>query len=272
MIQSRYTSLSAKERQIADFILAHPDEAVHPSIEELSQRIGTSESTMVRFAKKLGYSGYQRFRIALAQETIPPAQQLFEAEVKKGDDVAALVFEQARSNLEQTYALLDKKTITKASTLIAQSNALYLMGLGGSNIIAQDAYHKLIRTGLNCHWASDFHIQLMEASQAQEGDVALIISHTGSGWDTLALAEELKERGAHLIVLTSNQRSPLAKAADLVLAVSAGHSPVVAESFSARITSLVLIDVLYIEVLELLGERGITNLHKMRSVIAKRRR
>ena len=112
----------------------------------------------------------------------------------------------------------------------------------------------------------------MEASQAQEGDVALIISHTGSGWDTLALAEELKERGAHLIVLTSNQRSPLAKAADLVLAVSAGHSPVVAESFSARITSLVLIDVLYIEVLELLGERGITNLHKMRSVIAKRRR
>ena len=70
-IKERYDDLSAKEKQIADFILEHPRESVNPSIEELAERIGISESTMVRFARKLGYSGYQRFRIALAWKRSP---------------------------------------------------------------------------------------------------------------------------------------------------------------------------------------------------------
>jgi DNA-binding MurR/RpiR family transcriptional regulator len=114
-------------------------------------------------------------------------------------------------------------------------------------------------------------MQLMLASQAGADDVALLISHTGVGHDTLALAEELRNNGCFLIVLTSNTRSPLAKLGNLVLSVSSPASSVVAESFSARITSLVLIDVLYVEVLEHLGEAGVENLNKMRSVIAKRR-
>lgn len=145
------------------------------------------------------------------------------------------------------------------------------MGLGGSNIVALDAYHKMIRTGLMCQYSGDYHMQLMLASQVGEGDVALLISHTGSGHDTLALAEELKANGCTLIIMTSNPRSPLAKTGDLVITVNAGRSSVVAESFSARIISLVLVDVLYVEILEMMGNRGVENLNKMRSVIAKRR-
>ncbi len=270
-IRTKYATLSAKEKKIADFILEHPKESVNPSIEELAERIGISESTMVRFARKLGYTGYQRFRIALARETIPSSEQLFETEVSEGEDPADMVFANARKNLEETYAKLDRNVLKEAAKRFALSHTLFLMGLGGSNILAQDAYHKLIRTGLNCQYASDYHMQLILASQAGEGDAALLISHTGAGHDTLALAEELRNNGCFLIILTSNIRSPLAKLGDLVLSVSNPTSSVVAESFSARITSLVLIDVLYVEVLEHIGETGVENLNKMRSVIAKRR-
>ena len=270
-IRSKYNTLSAKEKKIADFILEHPKESVNPSIEELAELIGISESTMVRFARKIGYSGYQRFRIALARETIPSNEQLFESEVTEGEDPVDLVFRHTRKTLDETYAKLERKTVRDAASLLAGCRNLYLMGLGGSNILSQYAYHKLIRTGLNCQYASDFHLQLMLASQASEEDTALIISHTGSGHDTLALAEELRNNGCKLITLTSNTRSPLAKMGDLVLAVSTGSSPVVAESFSARITSLVLIDVLYVEILEILQDKGVENLNKMRSIIAKRR-
>lgn len=270
-IRSKYQSLSAKERKIADFILEHPKDSVNPSIEELAERIGISESTMVRFARKLGYSGYQRFRIALARETIPSNEQLFETEVSDEGDAAEIVFRNACKNLESTYAKLDRTVIHAISTLVAGCKRLYLVGLGGSNTLAQDAYHKLIRTGLNCQYASDYHMQLMLASQAKEGDVALIFSHTGSGYDTLALGEELKHQSCKLVVLTSNTRSPLAKMGDLVLGVQGNASHVVAESFSSRITTLVLIDVLYVEIMELLKENGLENLNKMRNIIAKRR-
>lgn len=270
-IRTKYSSLSTKEKKIADFILAHPRESVNPSIEELAERIGISESTMVRFAKKLGYSGYQRFRIALARETIPAELQLFETEVQQGDDVVDVVFRHACATLEETHAKLNRAVIKEAAQLMTGCRSLLLMGLGGSNIVALDAYHKMIRTGLMCQYSGDYHMQLMLASQVGEGDVALLISHTGSGHDTLALAEELKANGCTLIIMTSNPRSPLAKTGDLVITVNAGRSSVVAESFSARIIALVLVDVLYVEILELMGNRGVENLNKMRSVIAKRR-
>ncbi|HPZ16231.1 MAG TPA: MurR/RpiR family transcriptional regulator [Sphaerochaeta sp.] len=270
-IRTKYSSLSTKEKKIADFILAHPRESVNPSIEELAERIGISESTMVRFAKKLGYSGYQRFRIALARETIPAELQLFETEVQEGDDVVDVVFRHACATLEETHAKLNRAVIKEAAQLMTGCRSLLMMGLGGSNIVALDAYHKMIRTGLMCQYSGDYHMQLMLASQVGEGDVALLISHTGNGHDTLALAEELKANGCTLIIMTSNPRSPLAKTGDLVITVNAGRSSVVAESFSARIISLVLVDVLYVEILEMMGNRGVENLNKMRSVIAKRR-
>ena len=78
-IHSLIDSFSAKERKVADYIIANPQDAVHPSIEELSETIGVSESTLVRFVRKLGYGGYQQFRIALATETVAPDSLVYEA-------------------------------------------------------------------------------------------------------------------------------------------------------------------------------------------------
>lgn len=270
-IKEQYDNLSAKEKQIADFILEHPRESVNPSIEELAERIGTSESTMVRFARKLGYSGYQRFRIALARETIPSTSQLFEREVIDAADGFDAVFTSAITSLIETQKILDRTLIMSVATMMANARNVYLMGLGGSNIVAEDALHKLVRTGIICQWAADFHLQLMMASQGSNEDVALLISHTGSGYDSLALAEELKANDVPLVVLTTNARSPLARLADYVLAVKAGSSMTVAESFSARIVDLAIIDLLYLQVMEVLKERGIEQLNKMRASIAKRR-
>lgn len=270
-IKDQYDNLSAKEKQIADFILEHPRESVNPSIEELAERIGISESTMVRFARKLGYSGYQRFRIALARETIPSTSQLFEREVIDAADGFDAVFTSAITSLIETQKILDRTLIMSVATMMANARNVYLLGLGGSNIVAEDALHKLVRTGIICQWAADFHLQLMMASQGSNEDVALLISHTGSGYDSLALAEELKANDVPLVVLTTNARSPLARLADYVLAVKAGSSMTVAESFSARIVDLAIIDLLYLQVMEVLKEKGIEQLNKMRASIAKRR-
>ncbi len=270
-IKSKYANLSVKEKKIADFILEHPKESVNPSIEELAERIGISESTMVRFARKLGYTGYQRFRIALARETIPSNEQVFEIGVSELEDPIDTVFKNAQDTLNQTYKTINRAALQQVGKQFSEARNIYLMGLGGSNILALDAYHKLIRTGLNCQYAADFHMQLMLASQSSEDDVALIISHTRSGFDTLAIAEEFRNNNCPIAVLTSNSRSPLAKMAENVLHITTGTSPLVSESFSARIVSLTIIDILYVEVLERMKNMGVENLNKMRNVIAKRR-
>ncbi|MCA1949475.1 MAG: MurR/RpiR family transcriptional regulator [Treponema sp.] len=265
-------TLSAKEQMIADFILQHPQSSVHPTIEELAEQIGVSEATLFRFVKKLGYAGYQQFRIALATDIASPQQRVYETTIDRGlESTVSLVFRTNINAMEETLKHIDPELIQHIAQLCIKSSTLYFFGLGGSSIVALDAYHKLVRTGLSCCAPMDFHMQLMQASQLSVEDTAFLISHTGVNRDALHLAETIKQQRAKLIVITDARRSPLLKLANHSLFAYAQASPFVSEAFSARIVQLALIDCLYVSIMEQLGQSGFDHLERMRSVIAQRR-
>jgi len=272
-IHVRRESMSEKEKRVADFILASPREAVHPSIEALSERIGVSESTLFRFVRKLGYEGYQQFRIALATETVDPKSRFYEAPIESADGESAIgaVFRTAVSALELTMKGLDREALEKSAALLAEARFVLFLGLGGSGLVARDAYHKLVRTGMRCAAPEDFHLQLMAASQAGPGDAALLVSHSGANKDALAVADELKRHGVPFVAITTYPRTPLAKLADRILLSAAPSSPYVSEAFSARIAQLAIVDALYVEIMARFGDEGVRRLEAMRSTIARRR-
>ena len=271
IIKSMYPRLSVKERVIADHILSDPAQAVHPSIDQLAETIGISESTLVRFVRKLGYSGYQRFRIALATEAIGPSSRMYETRIEANSDEIEEVFTNAMNTLSLTKGILDRKAVDRAGKILIEADRVLIFGLGGSNIVAQDAFHKLIRTGLTCVMVEDYHMQLMLASQTCEGCCALIFSHTGANMDTIAIAQELRDRGCKIIVVTTSPRSSLARMATVVLPVAVSSNTCISEAFSARIAQQMVVDVLYVTILRLLGPDSVKHLDAMRSVIAKRR-
>jgi DNA-binding MurR/RpiR family transcriptional regulator len=271
LIHSLMDSFSGKERTVADHILSHPSEAVHPSIEELAANIGVSVSTLLRFVKKLGYQGYQQFRIALATETLAPESRYYEIALPESGDSVATAFGAARKALDLTERVLDKAILSQVARIACEAPISYIFGLGGSGIVAGDAVHKFIRSGLHCQTAQDFHIQLMMASQAKSDDFALLISNTGANKDCLAIAEVLKRGGCKIAAITTYARSALARTADFILLAAAPGASVISEAFSARIAHLAIVDALYIDIMEILKERGLENVEKMRSAIAGRR-
>lgn len=272
-IKNHYGSFSEKERLIADFILKHGNTSVDFSITELAEQIGISEATLVRFVKKIGYCGYQKFRIALARECAADNTRIFEIAVdeEQDEDVIDRIFNHTMQALETSRKQLDKKAVIKTADLMLNARHILLLGLGGSNINARDAYHKLLRTGLPCQYTDDFHMQLMLASQANAEDIALLFSHSGKHYDVIALAEELKEHRCPIIGITSYDKSPLARLADIVLTVSPVLNSVISESFSDSLAVGTLINVLYVEVMTRLKETGLNNLLKMRKAIAGRK-
>jgi DNA-binding MurR/RpiR family transcriptional regulator len=270
-IHSMESAFSDKERKVADYIMSRPSEAVHPSIEELAASIGVSVSTLLRFVKKLGYGGYQQFRIALATETLAPESRYYETAVASSQDPVTVAFSVARTALDMTEKSLDRATLGTVAAEACVAPAFYIFGLGGSGVVAKDAVHKFVRAGLRCQAAEDFHLQLMMASQAGAGDLALVISNTGSNKDTLTIVDVLRKTGCKIAAITTYPRSPLARAADYPLVSSAPGASVISEAFSARIAHLAIIDAIYIEVMETLKEKGLANVEKMRSAIAGRR-
>ena len=271
IIKSKYKEFSKKEKTIADYILANPTDVVHPSIEELSGLVGTSESTLVRFVRKLGYTSFQRFRIALATEMANSVTRVYETTLDPEDDTVDVVFSSAIATLELSKEVLDRQSMVLAANLITNAKQLLIFGIGGSNIIARDAYHKFIRTGLNCSMVEDYHMQLMVASQSCPDCTALVISHTGTNMDCLAITEELKKTGCDIIVLTTNPLSPLARVGKIVLSVQVATTSLVSEAFSARVAQLVVIDALYVEIMKILENDGVSHLEDMRRAIAKRK-
>src|ERR1700691_6727353 len=83
-LQGAYSGLRAAEQRVADFILKHPDELIYLTVTELAERTNTSESTVVRLCQKIGYKGYQEFKIVLARDLVEPDGAIYE-QIEKGD-------------------------------------------------------------------------------------------------------------------------------------------------------------------------------------------
>ena len=60
--------MSENEKHIRDYILDHRDEAVNLTVRELADKIYVSPASLVVFAKKLGFSGWNEFRQSFGEE------------------------------------------------------------------------------------------------------------------------------------------------------------------------------------------------------------
>ena len=67
-IRSMYSAFGRGEKKIADWLLEHPSELISLSISEVASVCGCGDATVIRFAKRLGLSGYQELKINIARE------------------------------------------------------------------------------------------------------------------------------------------------------------------------------------------------------------
>ncbi|WP_404330080.1 MurR/RpiR family transcriptional regulator [Mesobacillus maritimus] len=272
-IKTHYAKFSDKEKMIADYIVENPDKIVHTSINQFAEDLGIADSTVFRFCKRIGFKGYQAMKIALASEIVTPIKDIHET-INEEDDIRTVSEKVFRTNiktLEDTLQLLGGGGFEKAVDALIKANRVEFFGSGGSGIIAMDAYHKFIRTGIPVLFNSDSHIQLMSASQLTENDVAVLISHSGTTKDIIHVLRILKENGVKTIGITNFAKSPLSEKVDIALYTVAEETDYRSEALSSRIAQLSIIDSLYVNVMIARKEASKESLHKMRNAISVKR-
>ncbi|MBT2654828.1 MurR/RpiR family transcriptional regulator [Bacillus sp. ISL-18] len=272
-IRSYYARLSEKEKKVADYILENPDKIIHNTINEVAEDLQVADATVFRFCKRIGFKGYQAMKIALASEIIEPIQQIHE-EINENDNektVADKIFHSNIRTLENTLQILDETSIQKAVGLLMKAKRVEFYGTGGSNVVAMDAFHKFVRTGIKAFAFIDTHFQLMSASQLGENDVAVVISHSGTNKDTLNVLKTAKKNGAKTIGITSYPKSPICQYSDVALFTSSEETEYRSEALSSRIAQLSLIDALYVNIMILNKEKAKHSLGKVREAISDTR-
>jgi len=272
-IRSYYARLSEKEKKIADYILDNPEKIIHSTINELAEDLNVADATVFRFCKRIGFKGYQAMKIALASEIIKPIQQIHE-EISENDTVKTVTEKVFKSNvqtLDNTLQILNETSIEKAVDLLKNAQRVEFYGTGGSAVIAMDAFHKFVRTGIKAFTFIDSHFQLMSASQLSDTDIAVVISHSGTNKDTLNILKTAKVNGAKTISITGYPKSPIAQLADVALITSSEETEYRSEALSSRIAQLSLIDALYVNIMILNKETANKSLDKIRGAISDTR-
>lgn len=244
-IQVLYNEMGKAEKKVADWILNHPNELLPLSIVELAEQSESSEATIVRFSKRLGFSGYQELKISLAKET---KTNIVNAHMTK-EDTAFEIYEKVCNDiyysLESTRKVLDADSLQSASEAIMSAGKIVIMGLGNSAAVALDASHKLLRIGLDAYAYTDNHMQVIAASHLKEGDVAIGISHSGSSKDVIEAMQVAREHGATTICITNKGKSTIQKHSDIVLHTASEETKYNILALTSRIAQLSIIDTLY---------------------------
>ena len=253
--QLLYDEMGKSEKKVADWLLSHPGEVLPYSITELAELAESSEATIVRFSKRLGYSGYQELKLSLATEhenrvvspTITSTDSCFEILEKVCND--------AYLSLERTKRLLVADAMTEAAERIASARKCVLIGLGSSASVAIDAANKFLRAGCNSYAYADTHMQTIAISQLSEGDVVIGISQSGSSKDIVDGLRLARSRGAATIAVTGTERSPIVRQSDVVLLTDTEEVRHGTLALNSHISRLMVLDALCYYIAYRNGER-----------------
>lgn len=272
-ITDNYGSLRKSETKVADFILEHPQDVIHFSVSELADQASVSEPTVIRFCRGLGFKGFQDFKIHLAQSIIPEVRSIHES-VNRGEDVPELVRKVFDANVDAVHSTLGTLDFAEVQTTIdtlSKAGKIIFYGLGGSAVVAMDAYHKFFRIGIPCGWFNDSHMALMAASMMKPGEVFVAISHSGSSVDVVEAIEAAVNSGASTVAIVSHHKSPVSKIAQRTLCVASTETGYRFEPMASRIAQLCVIDVLSVGVSMLRSDEVVANLTKSRKALARKR-
>ncbi|WP_174800815.1 SIS domain-containing protein [Martelella limonii] len=261
IIEAQIESLAPADRQIGHFILAHPDELLRLSSASLAEKTGRSQSSVVKFAQKLGFSGYQDMKLAVskAQAREWRAPGALHSTIELGDSHATIAQKLLSSKMhamQETIAANDEAVIGRALDRTMSAERIHVAGVGASSLVARDFCYKLQKLGRYALHDSDSHVQMANVSAARSGDVLFALSYSGASIETVRIAELARAREATVISLTGPKQNAVARVADINLYTIADEEKVRSSAITARDAQLMLTDFLFILLLQRQDDAG----------------
>nr|WP_319487552.1 MurR/RpiR family transcriptional regulator [uncultured Caproiciproducens sp.] len=277
-IKSRYNLFTKAEKKVADYVLKDPKKVLFLSITDLAEACEVGDTSVFRFCKTLQLQGYQEFKMLLSlsisdDEDSNRFASMLSGKITQADtieDVAKKVLQTNINALNETYTLLNFDELSLTIDYMIQAKQIYFFGVGSSLLTAMDAVDKFIRITPKVRNFSDAHLQAMAASILSPDDLAFIISYSGATKDTIQVAQQAKRAGARVVSITRFAKSPLTANSDVVILCGTNEGPLQGGSTSARISQMLLLDLIYMEYFKRTYEVSSDNKQKTSGAVLKK--
>lgn len=193
------------EKDVARYILEHPDKAPGMSSAELAEASFTSKATVVRLCQKLGLTGYQEFRLKLVEEI---GQKNRLARMLAGEPIHDKstytdiintlpgLYDKAVTN---TRLALDKNSINRIHNVLRRAECIDIYGTGISYILAQAATFKFATLGVESSAYESINGHYL-AARKNRRTIAFLLSFTGANRTMIRTARYLRRATNNYVV------------------------------------------------------------------------
>lgn len=278
-IQARLDAYPPSIQRVAGAVLARPQIVLELTITELAHTCHTSETTVVRFCRTLGFSGFSPFKLRIAAELATESVRnegpaLDGTDILATDGLAEIVAKVTAAEtlaMRETAAGLDLEVLREVIDRIATAGSIVLYGVGASGLGADDLAHKLQRIGRSAICDHDTDNAITLAALLRSDGVAIGFSHSGRTRATIDFLRVARDGGATAIAITNGKRTPIVSGTDLVLHTAVRETALRSGAMASRIAQLTLVDYIFVGVAQASYDDSVEALRVTREAIGSTR-
>lgn len=221
-MESRYPELTESQKKVAQFIIHHYEQVVFYTLDELSAEIGVSTTTVIRFARSLGYTGYSDLlahiqQIVKMKMNLPERLDQFNTNIAP-DSLLNLSFQHDIDNITLTRNSLDPNKLALFSKELIDAKTIYILGLRSSFSIAFYCAAVLGQIRENVRLIrSEGDLAPEEVLSAKSGEICLVFSFSRYTQRTIDIASWMHKQGVKILAVSDQALSPIANVSDLTL-------------------------------------------------------
>ncbi len=217
LIAARHASLSSRLKDIAAFVLAHPDIIALETVATVAERALVPPSALVRFAQALGFDGFsdmQRlFRLRLVEQ-MPGYADRLTPRLDDGlvaADILDRVAREAHRAIDELCAEVSRADLRAAAARLVGGRRILIVAQRRSLPVALYLLHGLLGLELPAQLLDNQGGMLgQQLRTLAPGDVLLAISFQPYAPETLEAVRAAELRNLAIVAITDLQLSPLA--------------------------------------------------------------
>ncbi len=215
-------------RTIGEFLLKEKSSIKKYTMQEIAEKTYTSKSSLVRFAKALGFQGWKDFIEKFLNDTYYEESHYTDIDpnfpIEEGESTKDIVYKISSLMVESILDTTDQlslKEIDKAVNFMAEANQIALLGQSPNTYLGNLFRRKMMSIGKNVLLSSGWDQGLL-ARTLHQGDCAILISYSGNNENRAPMnfIPMLQEKGVPIIAITGLGSNFLRRNADCILSMS----------------------------------------------------
>lgn len=205
LIEDKYPQMSPSYQKIARYIKDNYSDVLFCSLAELSERIGTSTATIVRFSYFIGYSGFSEMQRHVQSTVRTPEDELPPLQPTSKD-----ALERCVEGVSAMYHNLDTEQLSRICRQIMEAKNVLLIGYMGAFGTAAELLHRLSQIRENVYFTRLINDWNDILRMMAPGTLVIVVSFRPHYAYTLDCAKVAARNGCYVVTLSDDKLNPFA--------------------------------------------------------------